>query len=93
METDKLRIIGESRLGKDGANGTAKPAGKIENPFDDDDQGPKTIAKPTKVATKTADTDNNNDTRSDAEKVDEPTVLPAKAGRSRLILQPKKKDK
>lgn len=87
MATDKLRIIGKSRVDSAGKPGATKPKDKIKDPFDDDAQGPATSVKPTSVATKTTDDDKTDD----AEPAAEPIVVPVKAGRSRLILQPKKK--
>lgn len=82
MATDKLRIIGDSKIGTVGKDGARPPKRKIKDPFEDDDQGPAAAPKSAKSAA--------ND-KTNTEQVAEPTVAPAKAGRSRLILAPKKK--
>jgi len=79
MATDKLQIIGDSRIGTVGKGGAAAPKRKIEDPFKDDDQGPPATSKP---ATSAAN---------DKTTTEQATAAPAKAGRSRLILAPKKK--
>lgn len=84
MATDKLRIMGDSNVNTAGKKGTAKPVRKIEDPFKDDAQGPATQSKPAAVKTTT-------DGTQVTEQAEEPVAVPVKAGRSRLILQPKKK--
>ena len=78
MVTDKLRIKGGSNLNSAGKAGTAKPQAKLEDPFKDDGPSPATAADT--ITSKASTTK------------EEPIVVPAKAGRSRLILQPKKKE-
>lgn len=84
METDKLNIIGKSNVITAGKDGTKPPKRKIKDTFEDDDQGPaQTVtAKPSTDKTKG---------KTVTEQAAEPTIEPAKAGRSRLILAPKKK--
>jgi lipopolysaccharide export system protein LptA len=82
MATDKLNIIGKSAIGTVGKDGAKPPKRKIKDPFKDDDQGPSTTQK-TATSAK-AD-------KTSAEQIIEPAAVPAKAGRSRLILAPKKK--
>lgn len=88
MATDKLRILGGSNVNTAGKNG-AQPKRKIEDPFKDDTPSPNTgsgkaeVAKPnTKVASEAP-----SDVTPEAAEPE-----PLKSGRSRLILQPKKKD-
>lgn len=80
MATDKLRIIGGSNVNTAGKAGAAAPKRKIEDPFKDDVKDPATTSLPSSA----------NDTAV-GEQAAEPTAVPAKAGRSRLILAPKKK--
>ncbi len=84
METDRLNIVGKSNVVTAGKDGSTPPKRKIEDPFEDDDQVPaqKVTAKPNTDETKG---------KTDTEQAAEPTIEPAKAGRSRLILAPKKK--
>lgn len=76
MVTDKLRIKGGSNLNSAGKAGNAKPQPKLEDPFKDEVPSPATATVPSTAADPIAP---------------EATAAPAKAGRSRLILQPKKK--
>lgn len=88
MATDKLQILGGSNVNTVGKNG-AKPKRKIEDPFKDDAPSPNSGSATAKAAKSTKNT--SSDTTGDTEPaVAEPA--PAKSGRSRLILQPKKKD-
>ncbi|MFQ3246197.1 MAG: lipopolysaccharide export system protein LptA [Arenicella sp.] len=84
MATDKLNIIGNSAIDTVGKDGAKPPKRKIKDPFEDDDQGPaQTVtAKPSTDEAKG---------KTNTEQAAEPTAVPAKAGRSRLILAPKKK--
>ena len=97
MATDKLRIQGDSTFDGAGKNGEA-PKRKLEDPFADD--APSASAEKTKTATKKAENTASSNTEQAASEtttetlpeVVEQQVEPAKQGRSRLILQPKKKD-
>ena len=91
MATDKLRIMGDSTYKGASKPGSAKPKARLEDPFKDDTQGPAPAAKSAIATTKAA-----NDAAESAESATElaptePTAAPIKSGRSRLILQPKKK--
>jgi lipopolysaccharide export system protein LptA len=84
MATDKLRIMGGSNVitaGKAGA-AAAAPKPKIEDPFKDEVKDP--------AVTSESSPPEATDTTS-TEQSAEPTAVPAKSGRSRLILAPKKK--
>ncbi|MFT6406894.1 MAG: lipopolysaccharide export system protein LptA [Arenicella sp.] len=85
MATDKLRIMGNSNVNTAGAAGSTAPKRKIEDPFKDDVQDP---VATTKAATSVSKTTTDETA---TEQVLEPTAVPAKSGRSRLILAPKKK--
>jgi len=89
MATDKLRILGGSNVVTAGKPGAAKPKRKIEDPFKGDSQGPSTPSKSVATAKK-SNTDNNKTSEEIAEQT-QPAVVPAKSGRSRLIIKPKKK--
>ncbi len=88
MATDKLNIKNNSRIGVTGKNG-AKPKRKIEDPFKDDVPSPNSGSGKTKVAksSNSAETEPVSE-----EKPETAEPAPQKSGRSRLILQPKKKD-
>ncbi len=89
MATDKMRISGNSNINTAGKPGTAKPKPKLEDPFKDDDQGP--TSAPVTASTSTPKSDQKESSEQATDPVVKPTPQPAKAGRSRLILQPKKK--
>lgn len=91
MSTDKLRIMKGSKIGIAGNGGSAAPARKLEDPFKDDIQSLAPASKPTTAASE--DTDQETATEQAIEKIAEPSVVPVKAGRSRLILAPRKKPK
>lgn len=81
MATDKLQIKGGSSFDSTGKDGKIAPQRKIKDPFADDvKDAPKATTKKPNSTTP----DNNSDT-------DQPEVEPVKSGRSRLILQPRKK--
>jgi len=92
METDKLSIKDNSRIGVTGKNG-AKPQRKLKDPFKDDAPSPNTGSSKPKATkwkstkTSTAETETNTEVEPAETKPE-----PLKSGRSRLILQPKKKD-
>jgi len=88
MATDKLNIIGDSNIGTPGKAGTAKPKRKLEDPFKDDAQGPVATSKPTSTTSTAA---NEKAPERSTDQPSEPTAVPVKSGRSRLILKPKKK--
>jgi len=99
MATDKLKIKGGSNFNTPGKDGKGKPVRKIEDPFKDDNQGqgpaqavrpvPKpTTPKPASTELKAESADEQ--VVEQVEKVAPRQIEPAKAGRSRLILQPKK---
>lgn len=91
MATDKLRIMGDSNVKTAGKAGGSAPKRKIEDPFKDDDQGP--AAAPTSATTTPAAADNKSADSIVTEQTAQPTAVPSKPGRSRLILAPKKKPK
>lgn len=95
MATDKLKIMNGSRIGSSGKNGSLNPKKKLKDPFADDAQGP---AKATPIKSKwdnkkepSGDTKNSADDTNDSGTSQK--SAPPKAGRSRLILQPRKKTK
>lgn len=93
MATDQLRIVGKSNIGTAGKPGAAKPTRKIEDSFKDDNQGPASATKPAPKST-TPTANNNTQIATQPEQENAPVqteVAPAKAGRSRLILKPRKK--
>ena len=88
MATDKLQILGNSNVNTVGKNG-AQPKRKLEDPFKDDAPSPDSGSGKATVAksAKSSETESVSETKPEAA---EPA--PLKSGRSRLILQPKKKD-
>ena len=91
MATDKLRIMGKSNIKTPGKAGSSAPKRKIEDPFKDDDQGPPTATISAPVTPAAGDNTSTDSTAS--EQTAQPTAVPSKPGRSRLILAPKKKPK
>lgn len=95
--TEKMKILGGSKVEAAGKNGQA-PKRKLDDPFKDDKQGPPeaavAIAKP-KASVEDADetTEEGTSTSEPAEQevvIEEvPAPAPTKSGRSRLIIQPK----
>ena len=79
MSTDKLRIIGGSKINTQGKATAPKP--KIVDPFDDDNQGPK-------VAPNNTNKDHAFKNEIEPESSQTP-VSTTPSGRSRLIIQPK----
>ena len=90
MATDVLNIVGDSIIDTAGKNGEA-PKRKLEDPFADDVPSPNT-GIPKAAVKKTNEVTTTNKASEIAEEVIETQVEPAKQGRSRLILQPKKKN-
>lgn len=88
MATDKLKVMGGSKFGVTGKDGKAPPR-KIEDPFKDD---PAPAAKTSKSTNSKKDKSSTEPSEAEPE-VKQQRVEPVKAGRSRLILQPKKKVK
>lgn len=89
MATDKLKIMGGSTIGTKGKDNRSVPKRTIKDPFADDG-APAPKATTNKTASKSKSTDNNRN-NADMKKSNEPSIEPAKSGRSRLILQPRKK--
>lgn len=102
MATDTLSLSGGAKVGAAGKDGKQMPARKLKDPFADDDQatGP-VVKKPVPVKSgkdaakadgqKTSESENTTEEAEDAvEQAAQPE--PVKAGRSRLILQPKSDD-
>lgn len=90
MATDKLQILGGTNIGVAGKPGTAKPKRKIEDPFNDNAQGP-APAPVAKTATSSSEETKASTDTEETQAEQEPQAKPLKSGRSRLILQPKKK--
>lgn len=96
MATDKLKIMGGTDINSAGKNGSSKPKKKLKDPFAGDEQGPsKADPIDSKWNTKKANSDGSKNDVDDAdtEQQENTTPEPPKAGRSRLILQPRKKVK
>ena len=101
MATDTLKVQ-SGRFGQGGKDGQIRPNKKIEDPFADDNAPPPESAPTTKTPV-TAKNEGNvdssdkqsTDTNTDKKQSDssEQWVPPTQSGRSRLILQPRKKPK
>ena len=95
MATDKLKIMGGSSFDSSGKGGKAAPQRKIKDPFADDiPVATKTTKTHSAKSSKwsTADSNNTADTSPSPEPEAEQAIAePVKSGRSRLILQPRKK--
>ena len=81
MATDKLKIS-NSRIEQPGKDGSTVPKERLKDPFADDKQVP---TNTTSSKQKTEKSNSKTTVHS------EPEVEPVKSGRSRLILQPRKK--
>jgi len=92
METDVLTIVGNSGIGTVGKNGDT-PKRKLKDPFSDDAPSPNT-GNTKKTSTNTSKTEKATDSTTETieEEATQDQPEPLKSGRSRLILQPKKKD-
>lgn len=92
MATDKLKIMGDSTAIVAGKDGKTAPKRKIKDSFKDDfnDLGD---AEEVSEKTESGKTDTKKGDKKTKSAKARPTVEPVKAGRSRLILQPKKKVK
>lgn len=86
MATDKLKIKGGRGIEIEGKDGTSTPKKRLKDPFADDKQGPEATT-PKKGKT----TGSVKNKKADVDTSSEPEVEPVKSGRSRLILQPRKK--
>lgn len=99
MATDKLKIIGDkTRRGIEtaGKDGKKVPKRTIKDPFADDEKAPPAASNSAKKSNNTKSTtdnsDNSDSTNSEPNQKSQPSVEPVKSGRSRLILQPRKKN-
>lgn len=94
MATDTLKV-NSGRFGDGGQNGRVRPDKKIEDPFADDDLPPPpqpSSSSAAKVENANDDSKNKEDDKNKTTAA-EPRVAPTTSGRSRLILQPRKKPK
>lgn len=94
MATDTLSLSGGAKVGAAGKDGQQMPQRKLKDPFAGDDQATGPAQKPI-VKKDNNKTDKGADTTSsEQESTDEPSAQPepVKAGRSRLIIQPKSDD-
>ena len=89
MANDTLKVKGGAKIGSSGKNGAAKPKRKIEDPFKDNSQGPASTGTKKVVPATSADDGSEATQESETEVSNEAQVEPLKAGRSRLIIQPK----
>lgn len=93
MATDKLKIMGGSEVVTAGKNGESAPQRKIKDPFADDTPTTKASTEKATSSTSLNAETNQANTATEAQKNSEPKIEPIKSGRSRLILQPRKKVK
>jgi len=88
MATDTLSLKGGAAVGAAGKSGATPPKRKLEDPFADDGQstGPSAQTSSKSKASDSGDEDGGDDNEQ-VKKAPQPE--PVKAGRSRLIIQPK----
>ena len=93
MANDTMRMKGGAKVGAAGKDGTAPQKRTLDDPFKDNAQGPAPLARKKQKKNKQKknkdgdDEDENED--SNDEETEEVEIEPVRAGRSRLIIQPK----
>jgi len=94
MANDTMHMKGSAKVGAAGKDGTAPQKRTLDDPFKDNAQGPAPLAR--KKQKKNKKKKNKNDDETDDEDSSEEEVVeeeveiePVRAGRSRLIIQPK----
>ncbi len=92
MANDTMRMKGGAKVGAAGKDGSAPQKRTLDDPFKDNAQGPAPLArkknkKNKKDGKKDEEDSNNEETEEIVE--EEVKIKPVRAGRSRLIIQPK----